>query len=217
MSAELDTLDQQQALLTDGLRQMLEGRWVSFPSLQADIEALSPGIELAPQPPVLTSEAGPEPPAYAWNPDADMPGQVYDWTCSCCATEYVERGAGAPRGDDVYANREAVVYDVGYPHNVNSAYGLMDGSGAELQRVLADHAGIETKQGWLSYDQAYAIYSVTFGLGSGGAYYHWVVFAGVDGSSLVIRNSAWGYKGIYDRIGRDDFNRLGPWSCIWAY
>lgn len=144
-----------------------------------------------------------------------MPSQVYDWTCSACATEWTERAAWSARSDDIYANREAVVYDIGYPSNISSSVGLHDGSGAQLQRVLAEHAGLPTEQNWLDFDTAYGVYSQTFGLGSGGAYYHWVAFRGVQGGNLWIANSAPGYKGIYDVLSRDDFLRLGPWSCIW--
>jgi hypothetical protein len=216
MSAEIDQLNTQQAILTDSLRQMIEGHWVGFPSLQANLDALSPGIMLDPHPPVLTSDAGPPPPRYAWNPNEPQIGQLYNWTCSACATEYVERASGAARGGDIYANRDAVVSAIGYTGNINATYGLMDGSGAQLQRVLSEHAGIETHQGWLDFDTAYAIYSQTFGLGSGGAFYHWVAFRGVDDDRLWIANSAEGYKSIYSHLSRDDFNRLGPWSCLWA-
>ena len=216
MSAELDQLAAQQSLLTDGLKHMVEGHWVGFPSLEGDINALSPGIQLAPHPPVLQSEAGPEPPKYAWNPHEPQIGQLSDWSCSACSTEYVERAAGASRGSDVYANREAVVNAIGYSGNINEVYGLMDGSGAQLQRVLREHAGIETHQGWLDFDTAYAIFSQTFGLGSGGAYYHWIACRGVQGSDLWIANSAIGYRGVYETLSRQQFNELGPWSMLWA-
>ena len=144
-----------------------------------------------------------------------MPGQVYDWTCSACATEWLQRSYGLTVSDDIYVNRENTVYAIGYPGNINGTYGLMDGSGSELQRVLHD-AGLSTDQGWLSFDEAYARYSETPGLMSGAAYYHWVGVRGVHGSNLWIANSAWGYKGIYDEISRDDWNRLGGWSCIWV-
>ena len=145
-----------------------------------------------------------------------MPGQVYSWTCSACATEWLERAEGMPRGSDVYSNRENVVYAIGYPQNINSTYGLMDGSGSELQRVLADQAGLYTEQGWLSFDQAYEIYSRAPGLMSGAAYYHWVGVRGVQGGNLWVANSAQGYKGIWDVMTRDDYNRLGGFSCIWV-
>lgn len=122
---------------------------------------------------------------------------------------------GAPRSDDLYANRQAVVEAIGYPQNISEALGLHDGSGIELQRVLREQTGLETQQGWLSFDEAYAIYSDGLGLGSGGAYYHWVAFRGTSGSNLWISNSAPGYQGIYDQMSRYDYNRLGPWSCLW--
>lgn len=214
--AQIKQLSDQQALISLALRAKLEGRWVGENSVHAYLLALDPSLQLDPHPPVVESDAGPPTPKYAWYPDEPQIGQLYDWTCSACSTEYVERAAGASRGGDIYANREAVVSSIGHTHNINSAYGLMDGSGAQLQRVLREHAGIETQHGWLSFDQAYAIYSHTFGLGSGGAYYHWVAFRGVSGPNLAIANSAPGYKGIYETLTRDDFNRLGPWSCLWA-
>ena len=121
-----------------------------------------------------------------------------------------------PRGDDVYANRAAVTEAIGYPDNINATYGLMDGSGSELQRVLSDQAGLYTEQGWLSFDQAYEIYSRAPGLMSGAAYYHWVGVRGVQGGNLWVANSAQGYKGIWDVMTRDDYNRLGGFSCIWV-
>ena len=145
-----------------------------------------------------------------------MPGQLYDWSCAACATEWVERACYAPRSDNVYANREQVVYAIGYPDQINSTYGLMQGSGVELQRVLWDHAGLPTEHGYLSFDEAMDIYSRTFGLMSGAAYYHWVAVRGVQGDSLWLGNSAWGYKGIYDTMNRQQFNSLGGFSCLWV-
>jgi hypothetical protein len=157
-----------------------------------------------------------ETPGQPWDPWTAQPGQVYDWTCSACATEWTERAVWEARGDDVYTNREQVVYAIGYPNNISSSVGLHDGSGAQLQRVLSEHAGLNTQQGWLNFDQAVSIYSNTLGLGSGGAYYHWVAFRGVSGSNLWISNSAPGYRGIWDELSRYDYDRLGPWSCIWV-
>ena len=144
-----------------------------------------------------------------------MPAQLYSWTCSCCATEWVERAVGAGRSDDIYANREAVTYHVGYKENVNPSYGLMDGSGAQLQRVLLEHAGLRTQQAWLSWDEAYSIYSHTLGLMSGAGLYHWVGVAGVQGDSLHLANSACGYKGVYSTLSRAQWDQWGGWSCIW--
>jgi len=90
----------------------------------------------------------------------------------------------------------------------------MDGSGARMRGVLADH-GIQTSQGWLSFDQAYSIYSTTPGCMSGGTWYHWVAVRGVSGADLLIANSAPGYRGVYSTLTREQFNSLGPFSCVW--
>jgi hypothetical protein len=144
-----------------------------------------------------------------------MPGQIYSWTCSACSEEWLERAHQMPRGDDVYANRESVVYAIGYPGNINSQYGLMDGSGSELQRVFREQTGLKTEQSWLSFDEAIEHYYYAPGMMSGAAYYHWVGVRGVQGGNLWIANSAPGYKGIWDTLTREDFQRLGGFSCIW--
>jgi hypothetical protein len=145
-----------------------------------------------------------------------MPGQMYDWTCSACATEFVERGSGEPRGEDIYENRQQVVYAIGYPTNISPALGLHDGSGAQLQRVLQEHAGLETQQGWLSFDEAYAVYSGTFGMMSGAKLYHWLGVRGVQGPNIWVSNSSPGYGGVWDTISRSQWAQWGGWSCLWV-
>jgi hypothetical protein len=113
------------------------------------------------------------------------------------------------RGSD----RERTVYEIGYPNNINSTYGLMDGSGAQLQRVLGDY-GLGSEQGWLDFDAVYEIAQSTTGMMSGAAYYHWVALRGVQGANLWIANSAPGYCGIWDVLSRADFNRLGAFSVV---
>ena len=157
-----------------------------------------------------------ETPGQPWDAWASQPSQVYDWTCSACATEWTERAVWEARSDDVYANREQVVYAIGYPSNVNPTYGLMDGSGTQLQRVLREHAGLNTESGYLSFDAAYSLYSQTLGLMSGQSWYHWVGVRGVSGSNLWIANSAPNYMGVGDILSRHDFERLGPFQCLWV-
>lgn len=145
-----------------------------------------------------------------------MPGQLYDWTCSACSTEFVERATGNARGDDVYSNRESVVYAIGYPDNINGASGLMDGSGEELQRVLLEQTGRNSQQDYLDFDAVYELANAgTPTLMSGAAWYHWVAVRGVQGSNLWIANSAPGYKGVWDTLSRADFERLGGFSVVW--
>ena len=144
-----------------------------------------------------------------------MPGQLYDWTCSACSTEFVERATGNPRSSDIYSNREQVVYAIGYPNNINGNVGLMDASGKQLQRVLLESTGYASESAYLDFDTVYALAQETPGLMSGAAYYHWVALRGVQGTNIWIANSAPGYKGIYDTLSRSDFQRLGAFSVVW--
>ena len=107
-----------------------------------------------------------------------------------------------------------MVYEIGYTNNINPTYGLMDGSGSQLRRVLSDY-GQSSKQGWLDFDSVYAIAELTTGLMSGAAWYHWVALRGIQGSNIWIANSAPGYKGIWDVLSRSDFGRLGGFSVVW--
>jgi len=143
-----------------------------------------------------------------------QPGQLYDWTCSACSLDWVKRAIGLVPSNDVYGSRETTTYEIGYPDKINPEFGLMDGSGAELQRVLRDY-GQDSLQGWLGFDETYAIATQTTGMLSGAAWYHWVSLRGVQGSNLWVANSAPGYKGVYDTLSRDDFNRLGGFSVVW--
>jgi hypothetical protein len=152
----------------------------------------------------------------AWDPWTNQPSQYYDWTCSACSTEWIERALGCDRGSDVYGNREATVYAIGYPNNINPTYGLMDGSGSQLRRVLRDSTGRDSNQGYVGFDAVYGLAaSGTPSLMSGAAWYHWVAIRGVEGANLWIANSAPGYKGVWDVLSRADFDRLGGFSCVW--
>lgn len=139
-----------------------------------------------------------------------MPPQTASWTCSACSLAWIERSVGV----NPSADESSATYEIGVPDNINPTYGLMDGSGTQLARVLGDYH-LDTDRGWFSFDQVYAIAGDTTGCMSGGAWYHWVAIRGISGSSLWIANSAPGYKGIYDTLTRDQFNSLGPFSVVY--
>lgn len=143
-----------------------------------------------------------------------MPGQLYDWTCSACALEWVKRATGLVVTDDIYGSRETTTYEIGYPNNISADVGLHDANGTALQAVLEDY-GQETSQSWLDFDTVYELAQGTTGMMSGAAWYHWVSIRGTQGANLWIGNSAPGYKGIYDVLSRSDFDRLGPFSVLW--
>ena len=218
MSAEIDQLNAQQVLLTNALRAMLEGSWCGEPpSVQAFVSALDPSLDVQCVPPYRVSDQPPPPPSYlaGYNPHVEQPAQLYDWTCSACSLDWLLRALQLGLGGTVYESRVKTIEAIGYPDNINPTWGLMDGSGAQLQRVLEDH-GVNSEQAWLNYDSAWSIYNQVPGMMSGGSWYHWVAVRGTDGESLWIANSAPGYMGVWDTLSRADFNRLGPFSCVWT-
>jgi hypothetical protein len=116
---------------------------------------------------------------------------------------------------DTTADEWRMVDEIGTPQNINSTYGLMDGSGYQLQRVLREYT-LDSSQGWLTYEQVFAIAGENTGMMSGGSWYHWVAIRGRSDNNLWIANSAPGYRGIWDILTREQFNNLGPFSVVWV-
>jgi hypothetical protein len=207
-------LQEQQALFTSALEGMVEGAWCGEGSAAAYLLAINPTLEIQCRTPVLVSQA-PEPPPYYlanYDPTTYMPPQAASWTCSACSLAWLLRALQLDPNCDEWCG----VTLIGTPENINPTYGLMDGSGAQLRRVLGAYSQ-PSSQAWLSFDQAYATYSTTPGCMSGGAWYHWTGVRGVDGAgNLWIANSAPGYMGVWDTLSRSDFGRLGPFSCVWT-
>ena len=139
-----------------------------------------------------------------------MAPQVYNWTCSACALDWVLRSTGLVPD----YTRERAVAEIGYPEHINSRYGLMDSSGSALRQVYASY-GQTTGQAWLDFDTVYQLALHTTGQMSGAEWYHWVALRGVQGDALWIANSAPGYRGIHEVLTRADFNRLGGFSVVW--
>ena len=139
-----------------------------------------------------------------------MPHQVANWSCSACSLAWVQRSTSI----NPLANEISAIAEIGYPASINPTYGLMDASGSALQNVLANY-GVSTKQLWGTFDQIYVLAEQTTGMMSGGAWYHWVSIRGVQGYSIWIANSAPGYKEVYDLLSREQFNSLGPFSCVY--
>jgi len=144
-----------------------------------------------------------------------MPGQLYNWTCSACSLEWVKRSALGVSSGDVYADREATVYQIGYPDNINERYGLMSSDGWALRAVLRDVYGQETDQAWLGFDACYELATRTTGMISGARWFHWTSLRGVQGDTIWIANSAPGYMSVWNNLSRADWDRLGGFSCVW--
>lgn len=149
-----------------------------------------------------------------WDADAQQIPQLYAWTCSACSLEWLKRAINLSVPSDIYLSRFATTFEIGYPNNINPTYGLMDASGIALRDVLSRY-GVPSDQAWLDFDTVYQIAQGAPGMMSGAAWYHWVGIRGVSGPDLAIANSAPGYKGVYDILTRQDFNRLGGFSVVW--
>jgi len=139
-----------------------------------------------------------------------MPAQVNNWSCSACSLAWVLRSTGL----DSEATEQSTIEIIGYPENINATYGLMDGSGSQLQRVLEDSYDQPTEQRWITYDEAYTIAEQTCGMLGGSSWYHWVGVRGVSGANIWIANSAPGWMGVWDTLNRSQFNSLGPFSLV---
>lgn len=140
-----------------------------------------------------------------------MQPQAYNWTCAACAQDWVLRSTGLASPDHTQWQS---VQEIGYPEYINPQYGLMQGSGEQLQRVYAEY-GQPTDRAWLDFDSIYNLASTTTGQISGQRWYHWVALRGVDRGDIWIANSAPGYKGIWDKLSRADFDRLGGFGAVW--
>jgi hypothetical protein len=140
-----------------------------------------------------------------------MEPQHLDWTCAACSLHWLLHASGI----DPLATREGVIQSIGHPDNINAQVGLVDGSGKELRRVLLDEYGVQTGQSWLDFDTVYQLAQHTTGMMSGARWYHWCAIRGVQGSSIFIANSAPGYRGVFDILTREDFERLGGFSVVW--
>jgi hypothetical protein len=147
----------------------------------------------------------------SYNPNEPQYNQAAGWTCSACALAWLERATQV----NILADEWSAVAEIGYPHNINSTYGLMDGSGAQLQRVMREY-GIDSRHAWLDFDTAYDTYRQVPGMLSGAAWYHWVGVRGVTRDGLIwIANSAPGYKSVGDTLNRQQWASLGSMSCVW--
>jgi hypothetical protein len=214
VATRLDTLDQQQAILTDALRAMLEGNWQGEPpSLESQLYSMNPGLQgtlTVAVPLCVSDQPPPKPPFMAdFDPNTPMTHQENGWICSVCALDWVLRATKVAPDH----TRTKGLDEIGYPQNVNEAVGLTNANGQALRSVYTAY-GLNTTQGWLTFDDVYAAAGETTGQMSGAKWNHWVAIRGRDGDNLWIANSASGYQGVNESLSRDDFNRLGPFSVV---
>ena len=209
VSAELQQLKEQQALITQALVAMVNGTFAGAPpSVEAFLVALDPSLEGALE--ARTPDYSEEPPQVWWDPSVPPVRQTKSWNCSCASTAWVLQSMGhALTQDDVIARLGQA--------QVNPTYGLMDGSGAALKRLIEEETGWPCGMGYLSFHEALSL-AGTYPLALGfRGMYHWVACSGSDGSGvLTLANPAPGYDGVRDAIDRDTFNRFGPVAGVWC-
>ena len=139
-----------------------------------------------------------------------MSPQQLNWTCAACSLDWLLRATAL----DLDSTRPRTIEAIGYPHNINPQFGLMDSSGRALRDVL-DTYDQPSGQAWLDFDTTYALAQHTAGMLSGAKWYHWTAIRGITGGALWIANSAPGYCGIFDVLTREDWARLGGFSVVW--
>jgi hypothetical protein len=140
-----------------------------------------------------------------------MAPQQLSWTCSVASFTWVINATKT----DPSLTRDQALEIIGYPECVNETYGCMS---AQCLIDAYKHFGLEAKQAWVTYDQAYSICANTTGQINPIGMYHFMAIRGTDGyepGTLWVANSAPGYKGVYDTLDRAQFNSLGPVQVIY--
>lgn len=147
-----------------------------------------------------------------YDPYLPMAPQVTEWTCSACSLDWALASLGARPSD-----RPTTVFEIGYPDNINSVYGLMDARGIALAEVLERYGFTVGRAEAASYDQAVELAGYAPILAGGASWYHWctLIYPWTDPELYRIANSAPGYMGVTDQLTRDDWARLGPFNLVY--
>jgi hypothetical protein len=135
--------------------------------------------------------------------------QTADWTCSACSLAWLNRALGIHHATEEWS---AVEY-IGQPDNINSLYGLMDGSGARLAQCLREQ-GAPTISAWPTFQQVLEFMLYGPALLGGAGWYHWVVAKFNDNGTLALANSAPGWWGIDQSMTEAAFLQTGPHAAV---
>jgi|SRR5215469_13882408 len=138
-----------------------------------------------------------------------MPRQQLSWTCAACSLAWLNRALYI----DIATTEQSAVEYIGTPQNINSTYGLMDGSGGRLVECLREQ-GAPAFTSWPSWSQALEAAAGMPLLMGGQAWCHWVGVRYSDGQVLYLANSAPGWMGIDQVVDEDGWNRLGPFAVV---
>lgn len=143
--------------------------------------------------------------------DANTPQypQTADWTCSACSLAWLNRALQIDYATDEWP---AVDY-IGSPQNINSDFGLMDGSGRRLAECLLEQ-GAPAYCLWPTWAQVTSLARLMPLLAGGVGWNHWVGVRTTDGQTLYLANSAMGWMGIGDQLVASDYTALGPFAVV---
>lgn len=136
--------------------------------------------------------------------------QTNDWSCSICTATWMLNSLGFPVTQDEMQQQMA--------HLVDPRYGLLDGSGHDLQMFLGRVTGCEVEHvdrvtwQWLQQHAG----SGPIGIGSA-SMYHWLAVRDLygGGGPLALMNPAIGYKHVGDTMTAREFITWAPWNAVY--
>jgi hypothetical protein len=155
-------------------------------------------------------------PLPAYNPDAPFQYQDADFDCSQESAQWCLRAWGRSP-DDAWMTQSLIDNGI-----MSAELGLVDASGAGMAGWFNQEYGefgyVASNEPSVTFDDvaseaATGQHPLMIG---GRAWYHWVGCAGYDAGSdlLVIRNSAPGYMGVDQTLGRGQWANLGAFSMV---
>jgi hypothetical protein len=156
-------------------------------------------------------------PKVVYSPSEPPHPQDSDFDCSQDSTEWALWSVGR-RPKDQWLTQTMIAEGV-----LSYQLGLMDASGAGLAAFITRHYGEDgfeaSNQDPVSFDELAedcGRYPMLIGgrrWGSGG---HWSGLRAYDvaGDLLLLANPAAGYVGVNQSMTREQFSRLGPFSCV---
>lgn len=200
-------------------------RWGQFDAVLLDAVAPAatqnapvpptPTVPPKPSPTVLpTARPTPNPaavrPTKPYNASAPSVIQKFSWDDSAAATAWPLQSLG------VDASQDDVINWLG-PSKLNSSFGLMNGSGADVAALLTDLTGKKTDAAFIkTFDEVVALAMKGPVLLGAHGMYHWMGVRGAsdDGTKLLLANPSPGYNGVGEEFSSDLFQRFGPYSVV---
>ena len=145
-----------------------------------------------------------------YNPDLPPNMQDLNWNCSCCSVAWALQSLGYGVSE---ASITAAMVDAGL---VNSTYGLLDGSGAQLQAWIKDTYGLEVHR-WcpMDWDALTPVCGGGPGMLGGAAWSHWTAVRRGDAEGLQLSNSAPSWQGVGQHMSKAEWDRWGRWAYLY--